>query len=323
MKKYILYLFLLALAVKANAQDDFQHTSKGTAYKLITHNTGDRIKLNDVVTFHVVQKTDKDSVLFSSYSSGAPVQAQVQPTGDLMDVFPLLTVKDSVLIKVPTDSLFKTREEQRPPFLPKGSNLYFTLKIEKVQSLDQAIAERNALIEKVKTDETANAAKYITDHNLVLKTTASGLKYKIVTPTIKRKPLAGDTLLVNYVGRTLDGKVFDSSIAAEAQKAGLQQPGRNYEPISIVIGQGQVIPGWDEGLLLMNEGSKVMFVVPSSLAYGEKGAGTDIKPYSTLVFDVELVKVKPAKHAPVKHLPVKHTTKKPPLKKPVAAKKKS
>jgi FKBP-type peptidyl-prolyl cis-trans isomerase FkpA len=73
----------------------------------------------------------------------------------------------------------------------------------------------------------------------------------------------------------------------------------------------------------MNEGSKALFVVPSSLAYGEKGAGTDIKPYSTLVFDVELVKVKPAKHAPVKHLPVKHTTKKPPLKKPVAAKKKS
>ncbi|MDB5009254.1 MAG: peptidylprolyl isomerase [Mucilaginibacter sp.] len=324
MKKYILYLFITVFAINANAQGNFQRTSKGTQYQLFTHNTGDRIKLNDIVTFQATQKTDKDSILFSSYKAGAPLQAQIQAEGDLMDIFPLLTLKDSVLIKVPTDSIFKNNEQQRPPFLPKGSNMYFTLKIERVQTLDEAMAERKAKMDKYSSDEVANTDKYIAEHKLILKATPSGLKYLITSPSVKRKPLAGDTVWVNYTGRTLDGKVFDSSVQDEAKKAGLQQPGRTYEPIKFAVGSGMVIPGWDEGLLLLNEGSKAVFVIPSKLAYGEKGAGEDIKPFSTLLFDIELVKVKPVKHALPKTAAKKPLAKKPVAKKPgAAAKKKS
>jgi FKBP-type peptidyl-prolyl cis-trans isomerase FkpA len=321
MKKYIIYLAITVIAVKAHAQGNFQRTSKGTQYQLFTHNTGDRIKVSDVVTFQALQKTDKDSVLFSTYKSGAPLQAQIQPEGDLMDIFPLLTVKDSVMVKVPTDSIFKNNEQQRPAFLPKGSNMYFTLKIENVQSLNEAIAARKAVIDKYAADEAVGTDKYIAAHKLMLNTTPSGLKYKITVPSVKHKPLKGDTVWVNYTGRSIaDDKVFDSSIATEAQKAGLQQPGRTYEPIKFAVGEGSVIPGWDEGLLLLNEGSKAEFIVPSKLAYGDKGAGEDIKPFSTLLFDVELVKIKPVKHA----LP-KATAKKPLGKKKAAttAKKKT
>jgi len=311
MKKYIIYLAFTAIAVKTNAQNTFQRTSKGTEYQLFTHNTGDKIKLNDIVTFNAIQKNGKDSVLFSSYKAGAPLQAQIQPEGDLMDIFPLLTLKDSVLIRVPTDSIFKGHEEQRPPYLAKGSSMFFTLKIERVQTLEEAIAERKTMMDKYAADETANTGKYIADHKLVLKTTASGLKYRITVPSIKRKPLAGDTVFVNYTGRTLDGKVFDSSIAAEAKKAGLEQPGRNYEPLKFAVGTGMVVPGWDEAFLLLNEGSKAQLIVPSGLAYGDKGAGDDIKPFSTLIFDVELVKVKAIKHAPAKSAAKKPAAKKP------------
>jgi FKBP-type peptidyl-prolyl cis-trans isomerase FkpA len=299
MMKYILFILALTIVVKANAQTEMQHTPKGAAYQIFTPNTGDKIKLNDVITFQFIQKTDKDSVLFSTYAAGHPVQAQIQPSqnvGDLMEIFPLLALNDSALVKVPTDSIFKGHEDQRPAFFPKGSFLNFTLKIVKVQSLDEAIAERNAAAEKVKEEETVNATKYIADHKLVLKTTASGLKYVITKPSLKRKVLKGDTVLVNYAGRSLDDKVFDSSIESVAKTAGLNQPGRTYEPIQVIVGTGGVIPGWDEGLLLLNEGSKATFVVPSALAYGAQGAGDDIKPYSTLVFDVEVVKLKPIKH---------------------------
>jgi FKBP-type peptidyl-prolyl cis-trans isomerase len=215
-----------------------------------------------------------------------------------MEVFPMLTLNDSVAVNIPTDSIFKGHEEQRPAFFPKGSNLVFILKVERVQLLNDAIAERNADIEKIKAGENIAMNKYIADHKLVVKTTASGLKYIITKPSLKLKPQKGDTLLVNYAGRTLDDKVFDSSIEAVAKSAGLPQPGREYEPIQVIVGTGGVIPGWDEGLLLLNEGSKATFIIPSSLAYGEHGQGDDIKPFSTLVFDVELVKVKPIKHAP-------------------------
>jgi FKBP-type peptidyl-prolyl cis-trans isomerase FkpA len=309
--KYILIILALAFAVNANAQGDVQHTPNGATYRLFTHNAGDKIKVNDVVTFQFVQKTDKDSVLISSYVTGNLGKAQCLPTDtlkdyvekNLMQVFPLLALHDSVEVKIPTDSIFRGVDAQRPPFLPKGSNLVFDLKIERIQTLNDAIAERNAAIEKAKADasklkddEPINAAKYITAHKLVLKTTASGLKYVITSPSLRAKPLAGDTLLVNYTGRTLDDKIFDSSIESIAKAANLNQPGRTYEPIQFVVGTGGVIPGWDEGLLLLGEGAKATLVIPSDLAYRDQGAGEDIKPYSTLVFDVELVKIKTGKH---------------------------
>jgi FKBP-type peptidyl-prolyl cis-trans isomerase FkpA len=309
--KYILIILALAFAVNANAQGDVQHTPNGATYRLFTHNAGDKIKVNDVVTFQFVQKTDKDSVLISSYVTGNLGKAQCLPTDtlrdyvekNLMQVFPLLALHDSVEVKIPTDSIFRGVDAQRPPFLPKGSNLVFDLKIERIQSLNDAIAERNAAIEKAKADaaklkddEPINAAKYIAAHKLVLKTTASGLKYVITSPSLRAKPLAGDTLLVNYTGRTLDDKIFDSSIESIAKAANLNQPGRTYEPIQFVVGTGGVIPGWDEGLLLLGEGAKATLVIPSDLAYRDQGAGEDIKPYSTLVFDVELVKIKTGKH---------------------------
>jgi FKBP-type peptidyl-prolyl cis-trans isomerase len=321
MRKLALVALLSAIiGLQADAQDSLLHAPKGSVVKIITTNHGEKIKLNDVITFHVVQKTEKDSVLFSSYTMGHPLKIQVQESqnaGDLMDVFPLLAAKDSALVKVPTDSIFIGHEDQRPPFLPKGSSLLFTLQIERVQSLQDAMAERNAEIEKIKADEKISADKYIADNKLVVKTTASGLKYVITQPSAKRKVLPGDTLLVNYTGSTIDGKVFDSSIKAEAEKAGLNQPGREYEPLSIVAGSTPIIKGWDEGLLLLNEGSKAKFIIPSDLAYGDQGQGP-IAPYSTLIFDVEVVKIKPTKHvAP------KPAVKKTPTKTHTAVKKKN
>jgi FKBP-type peptidyl-prolyl cis-trans isomerase FkpA len=332
MKKYLLYILITAFAIRANAQNDFQRTAKGTLYKLLSHNTGDRIKVSDVVTFNVIQKTDKDSVLYSSYQMGKPVQMQIQAEGDLMDVMPLLTAKDSVMIKVPTDTIFKTQEARRPPFLPKGSSLLFVLKIEKIQPLAEAMAERDkaaadAKVEagKLEAQEAINTDKYIADHKLVLTTTASGLKYKITKAGLKPRPLDGDTVYVNYTGHNLQGKLFDTSIEAVAKEGGLQQPGRTYEPISFPLGKKGVIAGWEEGLLLLKEGSKATFLIPSKLAYGANVAGPDIPAFSTLMFDVELVKVKRIKHAPVvatKTTATKSTVKKTMAKKTVTTKKK-
>jgi len=319
MKKYIYTALALCLfTIAAQAQSTIQRTPEGAIYTIFTHNTGDKIKVNDVITLQVIQKTDKDSVLSSTYTVGHPVKIQVQPSQsltDLMEIFPLLTSGDSVLVKIPTDSVFKGHEDKRPPFLPTGTYINFLIKIVQVQSLTDAIAERNAELAKVKAAEVVQENKYIADNKMVVKTTPSGLKYIITKASLKPKPLNGDTVRVNYTGKLLSGQVFDSSIAAVAQQAGLQQPGRTYEPIKFALGKSEVIKGWDEGLLLLNEGAKATFIIPSSLAYGEQGGGDVIPPFSTLVFNVELVSVKRIKHAPVvkkplakKHYPVTKKT---------------
>ncbi|MDN3581770.1 FKBP-type peptidyl-prolyl cis-trans isomerase [Mucilaginibacter flavus] len=327
MKKifYFLAPILGMLTLSAKAQVGMQARPNGAQYQIFTPNTGEKIKQNDVITFHYIQMTDKDSVLFSSYTAGHTVQAQIHPSqsvADLMDIFPLLTLNDSVKVKVPTDSIFKGHEEARPPFFAKGSNLIFIIKITKVQSLQQAMDERNAAIAKQKQQEGIDAANYIAANKLTPITTASGLKYIVTKPSALRKPLPGDTVLVNYAGSLTNGKIFDSSIEKVAKAAGLDQPGRPYEPISVVLGQGQVIPGWEEGLALLHEGSAAKFIIPSNLGYGEKGGGQVIPPYATLIFDLEIVKIKPTKHVPVAAKPgVKHPVKKGTAKKTGVSKK--
>lgn len=109
-----------------------------------------------------------------------------------------------------------------------------------------------------------------------VKTTDSGLQYKITLEGKGKSPKATDTVLVHYEGRLLNGTVFDSSI-------------KRNEPISFPL--NRVIPGWTEGLQLIKEGGKAILYIPSKLAYGSRGAGGAIGPDETLIFEVELLKV--------------------------------
>ncbi len=263
--------------------------------------------------------------MVSSYQKGTPAKVQVQPTGDMMDIFPLLALNDSVLVKVPTDTIFKGHDEQRPPFFPKGSHLLIVVKVLKIQTLDEAMAEKQAEALKIESAQAVLADKYIADHKLSVLTTPSGLRYSISKLGSGTKPVIGDTVYVNYVGHTLDGKVFDSSIEAEAKKAGLQQPGREYAPLSFALGTQGIIEGWNEAFPLLKAGTKATLILPSKLAYKENAAGPGIPPYSTLIFDVELIKIKKPGQvtAPAKATAGKPAvSKKPAVKKPTATKKK-
>lgn len=110
--------------------------------------------------------------------------------------------------------------------------------------------------------------------------TASGLQYMVLKEGTGAKPGPTDEVTVHYTGTLIDGTVFDSSV-------------ERGEPATFPL--NKVIPGWTEGLQLMSEGSKYRLFIPSELAYGETGAGDQILPNSTLIFDVELIKVEKAK----------------------------
>ncbi|MGB5944103.1 MAG: peptidylprolyl isomerase [Leeuwenhoekiella sp.] len=109
--------------------------------------------------------------------------------------------------------------------------------------------------------------------------TESGLRYKIIQNGDGKKAEKGQMVSVHYKGQLTDGTVFDSSY-------------KRNEPIEFQVGVGQVIPGWDEGILLLNVGDKARMVIPSRLGYGERGAGGVIPGGATLIFDVELMGVK-------------------------------
>lgn len=121
--------------------------------------------------------------------------------------------------------------------------------------------------------------------------TESGLFYVITEEGSGPKPAKGQTVKVNYIGGLESGKIFDTSYPEVAQENGIYNPQRDYAPLEFPVGQGQVIAGWDEGLQLLNEGSKATLIIPSDLGYGDRGYPGAIPPKATLVFEVELVEV--------------------------------
>jgi FKBP-type peptidyl-prolyl cis-trans isomerase len=133
--------------------------------------------------------------------------------------------------------------------------------------------------EKAKADEMGNLAKYIKGNNISTKPTASGLYYIETAAGTGEKPVAGKKVTVHYTGTLLDGTKFDSSVD-------------RGQPFEFVLGQGQVIQGWDEGIAMMKKGGKAKLIIPSAIAYGPDGRMPSIPPSATLIFEVELIDFK-------------------------------
>lgn len=134
------------------------------------------------------------------------------------------------------------------------------------------------LQKKMETAAKAEGEKFLAENkkNERVQTTPSGLQYVVEKEGTGAQPTATDQVTVHYTGRLLSGEVFDSSV-------------QRGQPATFPL--NQVIPGWTEGVQLMKEGAKYTFFIPSDLAYGAQGIPNAIPPHSTLIFDVELIKV--------------------------------
>ena len=144
-----------------------------------------------------------------------------------------------------------------------------------------AVTAFNSHIQKAQERIEAQKAKQaeeIDKESVGFQQTDSGLRYQIIQEGTGQQVANGQTVSVHYKGQLLDGTVFDSSY-------------KRQQPIDFVLGPGQVIPGWDEGVSLLKVGDTARFVIPSDLAYGSRGAGGVVPPDAALIFDVELVAV--------------------------------
>jgi FKBP-type peptidyl-prolyl cis-trans isomerase FkpA len=260
-----------------------KQTAEGLQYEMIVDENGRKAKIGDYLTLHLVVSTEKDSVLNSTYKNGGPLTAKLllpPMKGGLEDGFQLMSAGDSANFYISIDSLMKGQpEESRPKFFPKGSFVKYRVKMLKVLDSAAAVGEQQKSMDN-----------YGKKKGLSLMKTASGLRYAITTLGSGPKANPGDTIQVHYAGTLLEsGKEFDNSRK------------RGEEPFTFPVGMGMVIPGWDEGLLLLPAGSKATLVIPPGLAYGDRGApGSPIGANAALVFDVEVMKIIPAKAGTMK-----------------------
>lgn len=274
--------------------DGFTKAENGLHYKFFTQDeNGVKAVEGDGVSIKIVyalKRTPTDSILFDSKlnsEDGSGTIRYILPKssfpGSLEDAIGMMSKNDSADFIISADSFFlKTNKMTAlPPFAKPGDKLLITIKMVEIKSkkdLDENQKKQEAEIAAMAETEKPKMDAYLTDNKITVAPTASGLIF-IETQKGKGKdhPKATDEVTVHYTGTLLDGTKFDSSLD-------------RGQPATFPL--SQVIPGWTEGIQLMTKGSKAKLIIPSALGYGARGAGAQIPPFSSLVFEVELLDFK-------------------------------
>jgi len=270
-----------------NSNGGFKTTKDGLEYWIVKDVKGGKSPVvGDLVEMHIITRVG-DSILFDSrkMNNEQPVQFPLAPPafkGDMSEGFALMTPGDSAVLRVSLDSIRKTGA-QLLPWMKPTDKLQYEVVLVSVKSQQEVEKERaEASAQHLQTDDQL-LRDYFAKNNLAPAKTASGLYYLIEKEGAGEVAKAGQQVTVNYTGTTLGGNVFDSNL----------DPKFNHvEPFTFPLGQGAVIPGWDEGVALLKKGSKAKLFIPSTLAYGAQSPGPEIPAYSILVFDVEVTDVK-------------------------------
>ena len=311
MKKNLIVLGFAVLALAGCKQ--YKKGPGDLQYIIHEDKSGTPVKVGDFLAIHFIQKTEEDSILMSTYDADRLAlipQQKAAFKGDIYDGLALLSEGDSATFKISLDSM--VAKGMPKPTNTKGKYMLFTVKLARVipkgKLTDpefQAKVEQfyKGEIENAKNKEASKISSYVSSNDLKPTVTASGLQYIIKKEGSGPKPVAGDTLKVDYTGMFLTGKVFDTSVKSIAEKTNIYNAQRPYEPMKVPVGVQGTIPGFDEALMLLPKGAKATVIIPSKLAYGEQG-NQGIPPYMPIVFDIEVLDIIKAKPGAVSQQPM-------------------
>jgi FKBP-type peptidyl-prolyl cis-trans isomerase len=253
-------------------------TQPGSGIKI---DSGCQVKMNYRVTL-----LDGGKELFSTFERPEPVKFEYGKRIDTQGFeYAVSTLKKGSKARIIIPSSLAFGRRGSGTLVAPYQSLIYDVEIVDVKTKADYDNEQleNQKADQMKSDSLKNAEpvlrdKYLKDNKITVKPQPDGLYYIQVSAGTGPQADAGKTVKVHYTGKLLNGKVFDSSVE------------RNT-PIEFMLGRGQVIKGWDEGISMMKQGGKAILIIPSAIGYSDRDMGV-IPPYSTLVFDVELVDVK-------------------------------
>ena len=243
---------------------------------------GDQVSLT-------MQSVCNNRILYSTFQAfkGKPgVYGVTKPAykGDLIEAIMLMTPGDSIVCLIDADALFKNAKAKKPDFIKPGDKIQYFIKLVSIKSKELVQKEQQAAFQKQMNEQMAKqkaaAAKQMLKDDKILTAyfaknkinpvkTASGLYYTIKEEGSGEKPVAGDTVSMNYTGILTDGTKFDSNEDTAFH---------HVQPFQFVLGRGAVIKGWDEGIALLKTGTKATFYIPSAMAYGAQSRPGGTRP---------------------------------------------
>lgn len=283
MKKLVLIALTFGLMFtscqKSNPHKGYKSTSNGLYYQFYEENEGENPKLMDLMDVVLSCKINDTAIIMPE--NRITVQL-LEPmfAGDLFEGLKMMHIGDTASFIVRTDSTFMTLfQSPVPPQFSASDIMKFNIRVNDFYPESEYLTKQIEIMKKTYVEETAIAEnelkEYFEKNNIIAEPTATGLYYVKTKDGNGEKPTVKTMVKVHYTGRLLDGTVFDSSVDKS-------------EPFQFMLGVGQVIPGWDEGIQLMSKGEKGTLYIPYYLAYGNHGSGI-IPPFSNLIFDIELI----------------------------------
>jgi FKBP-type peptidyl-prolyl cis-trans isomerase len=289
-----------------NADPKYTAAPGGAEYIIFPAANGVKLTPGSFFQMQIVQfyRGATDTVLYDSRNNTSVIQSL--DTANIPDyIYAALKdakKNDSIVVRILVDSVIKKAEMAMPPFLEKGHFLYYCVKIENVfdskEKADQAAVEArsnmakkdslNAVLQMKKDNESLEG--YFKSKGIKPIKAPMGTFIDILKKGTGKNASGKDIIKVNYTGKTLAGKVFDSNT---------DKAFGHTDPYAVNLSEkGNVIAGWDEGLLYLNKGAKAVLYIPSPLAWGTSGSGADIGPNDIVVFDIEVVSIVPAANPP-------------------------
>ncbi|MFH2142198.1 MAG: FKBP-type peptidyl-prolyl cis-trans isomerase [Bacteroidota bacterium] len=274
-------LFLLFIT---SCSDDFTEHESGLKYIFFKENTNSiKPKQDDVLVLQMYYKTEKDSILFDTREIQGQFRMQMkEPShngGCIEDAFELMHVGDSARFLIDAENFYLyTRKIDVPSFIRPGELLSFDIKLVEIFNINDWQGEKNKIHEVNEETEAEFLKSYLSSTSTKTEPLESGLYYIELEKGKGKNPATGDLVEINYLGYFTDGQPFDNSY-------------ETGKPYAFRVGINEVIKGMDEGVMLMKEGGKYRLIVPSKLGYGSNEYGP-IPPYSTLIFEIELLSVK-------------------------------
>lgn len=284
--QYSIFLFIFFILVSCAEKSKFPGYSDhkdGFYYKLIKiGDEGDKCSYNDFITANIVYKNMKDSVIFRGRRKFQISKPDFN--GSIDQCFTMIGKEDSASFIISAANFFRrTLSSELPSYFRPEDQMKIDVSILEIQTPQNYTLEKEAFINWVEDFgeyEKTIIKQYLQESKLNTKPLQNGMYYIQLRKGNTKTVNLGDTIVVHYEGRFLNGKFFDSTR-------------QRNEPFQFVYGQQwQVIKGMEDAIGLMHEGEKALFIMPSEIAFGESGSSTGIiPPFTSLIYEVELISI--------------------------------
>lgn len=278
-----IFVFVILFFGCNNKQDGFLVHKSGLQYKFIVdkENT-QQVKQGDILILDLTYKTENDSLLFNTNELRDYFRIKLDfpnfQGGSVEDGLSLLSIGDSICFKVKAKDFYTySLKKKLPEFINKSDYLTFNVKLLDIWTEQDVENERQRRINEMRQNEHLLIEEYVKDNKIEVKPDQNGMYFIVLKKGKGKKVKKGDKVSVHYVGKFITGEIFDSSV-------------KRNQPFPFIIGNNNVIEGWEKAIVKMRQGDKVKLIIPSELAYGQNGFKS-ITPFSPLIFEIELLTV--------------------------------